>query len=58
MNKWYSNKFAGIFFDNYPWVAIRYISPNMPKELKKSIKKYPFINKRKLRVKLVDYKKK
>ena len=57
MNKWYSNKFVGIFFDNYPWVGIRYILPDTPSEQKKSIKKYPFINRRRLRVKLIDYKK-
>ena len=57
MNKWYSNKRVGIFFDNIPQIAIRYVLPNMTSEKKKSVKKYPFINKRSLRVRLNDYKK-
>ena len=57
MNEWYSNKRVGIFFDDIPQIAIRYILPSMTADKKKSIKKYPFINKRTLKVKLIDYKK-
>ena len=57
MLEWYSNKYVSIFFDNIPKVAIRYILPSTPKECKKSIKKYPFINKRVLKVTLLDKKK-
>lgn len=57
MLEWYVNKYAGIYFDDIPRVAIRYILPSTTKEIKKSIKKYPFINKRLLKVKLNDIKK-
>lgn len=57
MIEWYVNKYAGIYFDCIPRVAIRYILPSTNKEVKKSIKKYPFINKKLLRVKLTDIKK-
>ena len=55
--EWYSNKYASIFFDDVPRIAIRYILPSTSTELKKSIKKYPFINKKLLKVKLKDNKK-
>ena len=54
MLKWCSNKFVEVFFDSIPKVYIRYILPTMSKEEKKSIKKYPFINKRTLGVRLYD----
>lgn len=54
MLKWCSNKFVEVFFDDIPKVSIRYILPSMNKEEKKSIKKYPFINKKKLGVRLYD----
>lgn len=57
MLKWYSNKKVEIFFDGVPRVGIRYILPSTEKEAKKSIKKYPFINKKLLKVKLIDKKK-
>ena len=57
MREWYSNQNAGIFFDEIPHVCIRYYIPSMSKEDKKSIEKYPFINKKTLKVRLVDYKK-
>jgi hypothetical protein len=56
MIEWYSNDELGIFFSEIPQVGIRYILPNSTKEEKKSIGKYPFINKKDLGVKLVDYK--
>ena len=57
MLNWYTNKKVKIFFDDIPRVGIRYILPTTQKEVKKSIKKYPFINKKLLRVKLIDNKK-
>lgn len=57
MLNWYSNKQVSIFFDKKPKVCIRYISPQNTIEVKKSIKKYPFINKEHLSVKLIDKKK-
>lgn len=57
MKEWYSNKETGIFFNDVPNVAIRYCTPEMPPEERKSVEKYPFINKRDLKVRLVDYKK-
>ena len=57
MLKWYSNKYVEIYFDNIPRVGIRYILPSSSKIEAKSIKKYPFINKRLLKVRLDDKKK-
>lgn len=57
MIEWYSNKYTGIFFNIHPCVGIRYTTPTMSKEEKKSINKYPFINKRELAVLLKDYRK-
>lgn len=54
MISWYCNKKVKIFFDDTPRVGIRYILPSTEKELKKSIKKYPFINKKILKVLLSD----
>ena len=56
MLEWYSNKYVGIFFDDIPKVGIRYITPSMSDDLKKSIKKYPFINRKLLKVKLINKK--
>ena len=58
MYEWYSNKDAGVFFDDIPHVGVRYYIPSMSLEEKKSIEKYPFINKKNLKVELKDYKKK
>ncbi len=57
MKEWYSNKKAGIFFDEIPHVCIRYYVPVMSEEDRISIEKYPFINRKNLKVRLVDYKK-
>ena len=57
MLEWYSNKYVTIYFDNIPRVGIRYILPSSTKETKKSIKKYPFINKKLLKVELIDKRK-
>ena len=58
MLEWYSDKELGIFFDDIPKVSIRYVLPTSKNEDKKSIKKYPFINRQNLKVELRDYKKK
>ena len=57
MYRWYSNSDVDIFFNDIPQVAIRYILPTTTKEKKKSIKKYPFINKKTLKVRLWDKRK-
>ena len=57
MLNWYSNKDVEIFFDDNPRIGIRYILPSTNKDLRKSIKKYPFINKKNLKVLLKDKKK-
>ena len=57
MIEWYSNKYVEIYFDDIPKVAIRYILPFQTKDKKKSVKKYPFINKKSLKVCLKDKKK-
>ena len=56
MLEYYTNQKAGIFFDDNPHVCIRYI-PSMTEEERKSIEKYPFINKKNLQVRLCDYQK-
>ena len=58
MLEWYSDNKLGIFFDEVPKVGIRYILPTSKNDDKKSIKKYPFINRQNLKVELRDYKKK
>ena len=55
--EWYSNKDAGIFFDNVPCVGIRYTIPSMSMEERRGIEKYPFICRKELNVELKDYKK-
>ena len=57
MIEWYSNSEAGIFFDDIPHLGIRYYIPSMSLDEKKSIEKYPFINKKALKVRLADYSK-
>lgn len=54
MIKWYESDKLAIFFSDTPHVCMRYILPTMNEEEKKSIKKYPFINKTNLQVKLFD----
>ena len=57
MLEWCTNKYVSVFFDDLPLVGIRYILPSTSNEQKKSIKKFPFINRRLLKVKLEDRKK-
>lgn len=57
MLEYYSNKKVGIFFSENPHISIRYYIPSMTEEERKSIERYPFINKKNLQVRLVNYKK-
>lgn len=54
MTRWVEDKYLSIDFDSIPLIGIRYILPSMTEDEKKSIKKYPFINKSALRVTLCD----
>lgn len=55
--KWYEDKELAIFFDSIPKVAVRYIVPSMTKLERQGVKRYPFINKRDLKVAIFDKKK-
>ena len=52
--KWYDDDELSIEFSEIPRVCIRYIIPSTSDIEKASIKRFPFINKRKLDVKLYD----
>lgn len=52
MINWYEDKELKILFDDIPHVSIRYVLPSMTNPEIKSIKKYPFINKRDLTVQI------
>ena len=54
MMKWYEDKDLCIEFSVIPLIGIRYILPSMNEEEKKSVKKYPFINKTPLGIRLED----
>ncbi|MCQ2739103.1 MAG: DUF1353 domain-containing protein [bacterium] len=54
MIEWYSDNNIDIKFNQIPQIGIRYALPSDTKELKKSKKKYPFINKENLKVDLTD----
>ena len=54
MIEWYKDEELCIEFDNVPHVCIRYVLPSSTPAEIKSIKKYPFINKHQLRVKITD----
>jgi len=57
MIEWYKNKELSIFFDDVPHVSIRYALPSDTDAEVKSKKKFPFINKRTLEVRIFDHKK-
>lgn len=57
MIEWYKSNKLSILFSEVPHVCVRYILPTCTEQEKKSIKKYPFINKTKIEVKLFDHKK-
>ena len=52
--KWYEDDELSIEFSEIPHVCIRYIIPSSSDVEKASIKRFPFINKRKLDVRLYD----
>ena len=54
MMTWFDDKNLSIEFDSVPLIGIRYILPSMTDDEKKSIKKYPFINKSALDVFIID----
>ena len=55
MLQWYEDDYIGIYFSECPHVDMRYATPVMSEEEKENIEKKPFINKKKLEVKLCDY---
>lgn len=55
MIEWFKDEELCIEFDDIPHVGIRYILPSTNALERKSIKKYPFVNKKQLRVKITDY---
>ena len=57
MIKWYGDEEIGIFFDILPRVGVRYVLPTMTKIERESVEQYPFINKKELKVALLDRKK-
>ena len=58
MIQWFNDKNLCIVFSSIPLIGIRYILPSMSIEEKKSIKKYPFINKIAIKVEITDRKNK
>lgn len=52
--KWFEDEELSIEFSENPHVCIRYIIPSSTELERASIKRFPFINKRKLDVKLYD----
>lgn len=54
MIKWTQNKKVIVYFSDTPYVSIRYAVPSMTDAEIKAIKKYPFINKRTITVRLID----
>ena len=54
MIKWYESDKLAIFFSDIPHVCMRYILPTHTEQEKASIKKYPFICKTTIDVKIFD----
>ena len=52
--EWVNNDELAIYFDDTPRVCIRYMLPTATESEEKSIKQYPFICKRSLKVTLFD----
>jgi hypothetical protein len=55
MIEWFKNEKLGIYFSDVPRVCIRYVLPSSTESERKSIEKYPFMNKKELNVELQDY---
>lgn len=54
MYKWTENNKVIVYFNDTPFVSIRYAVPSMTDAEIKAIKKYPFINKKTITVRLID----
>lgn len=52
---WYEGDYVGIQFNEIPRCGMRIITPSMTQEEKDDITKYPFLNKKELKVRLIDY---
>ena len=55
MIEWFKDEELCIEFDDVPHVCMRYVLPSSAPAEIKSRKKYPFINKKQLKVKITDY---
>lgn len=55
MIEWYKSNKLSIFFDNVPHVGVRYVLPSSTDKEKESIKKYPFINRKPIKVNLFNH---
>lgn len=55
MINWYEGDYIGVQFNESPHVCMRIITPSMTDEEKADIYKYPFMNKKDLKVRLIDY---
>ena len=58
MVEWFKSEELSIFFSDIPRVCVRYIIPSTTEDEAKSIKRYPFMNKKEITVALFDHKKK
>jgi len=54
MIKWCENEKVIVYFNGTPYVSIRYATPSMTDAEIQAVKKYPFINKTNLTVRLRD----
>ena len=54
MYKWTENEKVIVYFSDTPRVSIRYVLPSMTEQEINAVKKYPFINKINLTVRLAD----
>lgn len=52
---WYEGDYIGIQFNHTPDVCMRVILPSMSQEEKEDITRKPFLNKKDLKVRLIDY---
>ena len=55
MIEWYKSDKLSIFFSDTPHVCVRYVIPSMTNLERESVKRFPFICKTKLDVKLFDH---
>ena len=55
MIEWFKNDKLSIFFSDTPHVCVRYVVPSMTKLERQSVKRFPFVCKTNLDVKLFDH---